>query len=314
MDKCIFIIPYYGKFNNYFQLFLNSCKSNIDYNWIIFTDDTREFDYPENVRVVYNSFGDLKEIIRKKFHYEISIDYPYKLCDYKPLYGYIFSDYIVDYNYWGHCDTDLIFGNINDFLSKVDYEKYDKLFFLGHCTIYKKTDEINSIIINSKRTKEVLQSKMNCSFDEEFNNSINNILIENNRKIFLREYEANIYMKSSNFHLTNYDFEKEKYIILKRKNHFFVWENGNLFEIAHIDNKVKKREYLYIHFQSRRMNNKVINPNRYMMIPNAFEDINDDYMKNFNNIKKKNFNMHYFRLRLKNLKIKIKRKIKRNRK
>ncbi|WP_333562533.1 DUF6625 family protein, partial [Lactobacillus amylovorus] len=45
MKKGAFIIPYFGHFNNYFQLFLNSCKYNSNYDWIIFTDDRTKYDY-----------------------------------------------------------------------------------------------------------------------------------------------------------------------------------------------------------------------------------------------------------------------------
>ena len=33
MEKVVFIIPYFGKFNNYFQLFLNSCAYNKKFEW-----------------------------------------------------------------------------------------------------------------------------------------------------------------------------------------------------------------------------------------------------------------------------------------
>lgn len=49
---CVFILPYYGKFPNYFQLFLNSCGSNPEYDWLIFTDDHTAYDYPDNVPAV----------------------------------------------------------------------------------------------------------------------------------------------------------------------------------------------------------------------------------------------------------------------
>ena len=38
-SKVTFIIPYFGKLPNYFDLFLKSCKYNGGYRWIVFTDD-----------------------------------------------------------------------------------------------------------------------------------------------------------------------------------------------------------------------------------------------------------------------------------
>ena len=56
MKKCIIILPYFGKFNNYFNLFLKSCEKNPDFSWLIFTDDKSKYNYPENVRVEYMKF------------------------------------------------------------------------------------------------------------------------------------------------------------------------------------------------------------------------------------------------------------------
>jgi hypothetical protein len=33
---------------------------------------------------------------------------PYKICDWKPFYGHIFREYLVAYDFWGHCDMDII--------------------------------------------------------------------------------------------------------------------------------------------------------------------------------------------------------------
>ena len=112
-----FIIPYFGRFNNYFQLFLNSCKYNTDCDWIIFTDDKRNFNYPDNVSVYYCSFDRIQNLFRSKFDFEIRIERPYKLCDFRPAYGYIFEEYLKGYKYWGYCDVDLIWGNIKHFIN-----------------------------------------------------------------------------------------------------------------------------------------------------------------------------------------------------
>lgn len=99
MKKGVFIVPYFGKFNNYFQLFLNSCKFNKNYDWLFFTDDKTVYDYPDNVTVKYTSFEEIRSFIQSKFDFKISLNYPYKFCDLKPMYGYIFSEYIKEYDF-----------------------------------------------------------------------------------------------------------------------------------------------------------------------------------------------------------------------
>ena len=313
MKKIVFIIPYFGKFNNYFQLFLNSCAKNKNINWLIYTDDKTLYIYPENVKVKYTTFEEIKNLFQSKFKYKISLEKPYKLCDYRPLYGYLFEKDIKEYDYWGHCDTDLIWGNISNFLTtNLLNEDYDKLFFLGHCTLIKNSSKINEFFKKSiqqeKRFREVYTNFNNCSFDEEFKNSINTLFQKYKLKIFLEEFEANIYMKSSNFNLVKYDFSKESYYIIKRKKSFFTYENGKIFQYFLEKKEIKKEEFLYIHMQSRKMEVKInINEPYYKIIPNSFEKL--EYKEitkdNFYKIKNKNFNLHYFKLRSKNLYIKI---------
>ena len=82
--KCILILPYFGKFNNYFELFLKSCALNPGYNWLIFTDCKDEYNYPKNVCVVKMTLEELHKRANEKLGFEVSLDAPYKLCDYKP--------------------------------------------------------------------------------------------------------------------------------------------------------------------------------------------------------------------------------------
>lgn len=314
VGKAIFIIPYFGHFNNYFQLFLNSCAYNKDFDWLIFTDDQTNYKYPHNVRVEYCSFQDIQNKFREKFDFNISLERPYKLCDFKPAYGYIFYDKIQQYDFWGHCDTDLIWGKIGDFITDDLLEKNDKIGIMGHCTLYRNTPENNSIFLKKlngmDRAKEVLQSTYNYSFDEEFNLSINNLFEEYNKKIDYTEYEANIYTKSSDFKITKMDINTKKYFIEKRKRSFFLWDRGKLLRYSYVNEKIETEEYMYIHMQSREMKIKNSSFEIYKIIPNAFENIevSAPIEKNFFNVKIKNFNLHYFKLRSHNLVDKLKKK------
>lgn len=311
MKKGIFIVPYFGKFNNYFQLFLNSCKYNTDYDWLFFTDDKTLYNYPKNVIVKYTTFEDIKEYIQKKFDFKISLNYPYKFCDLKPMYGYIFSEYIKDYDFWGHCDVDLIFGNIDEFITDDIRSKYDRIGILGHFTLYKNIKKVNEAFMlplhGKDRYKEVLTTNENFSFDEEYNDSINNILVEYNFNIFHDVHEAGLYTKTSNFRLNHvrpdwgYDIEP------KTKN-LFVWDKGKLTRYT-LNNNVVVEDYLYIHFQSRPMKVNTNNFSIFKIIPNSFDNLEVDNISKENFPKWKHFNLHYFRLRSTNLVNKIKKRV-----
>lgn len=319
MNRIVLIIAYFGKFNNYFQLFLNSCEKNKEIcDWIIFTDDKTEYVYPSNVRVVYISFQSMRNMCQAKFDFKIELNRPYKLCDYKPAYGFIFEDYLKEYEYWGHCDTDLIWGDIAAFWDDERIRKYDKIFELGHCTIYKNTVRNNKRFMSTlggrKRYQIVYKDSDNCSFDEEYNNkSVNDIFLEHNFPILQESYMANIYTKSSNFRLTKLNSKKDGYLIEKKTNSFFLWDRGKLKRYLIRNHTLHIEEYLYIHMQSRHMKVYLKNYDVYKIIPNVFEDIEipvkDIDINTYSRIKKKYMNLHYFRLRGRNLLIKIKKRV-----
>ena len=165
------IIPYFGKFPNYFQLFLNSCVCNRTIVWTIITDNTESYMYPSNVKKVHMSFEDVQQLIRSKFDFELAINSVHKLCEFKPAYGFIFDDFVKGYDFWGYGDLDLIYGDIRSFLSE-KILSYDKIFTLGHFSLIKNTYEINRLFMKpleeTKLYRIAFSSDDNYNFDEEF--------------------------------------------------------------------------------------------------------------------------------------------------
>ncbi|MDM8303801.1 DUF6625 family protein [Limosilactobacillus vaginalis] len=316
MRNCLFIIPYFGQFNNYFQLFLNSCKYNQDYDWLIITDcKTEQYSFPKNVHVVHLSFNDLVKKIQSKFQFKVDIPRPYKFCDLKPMYGYLFQEYIgSDYLFWGHCDIDLIFGKISDFLTKDDLYKYDKIGKLGHFTMYRNCKEINEAfklpLDGNKRYVDILTNPENFSFDEEHHKSINNIFENYHYSIMPESFEAGLYTKTSNFRL-NFLNNDWTYSIEKKKKNIFIWNRGKLERFILDYGKIEKQEYLYIHFQSRKMKVKNTNNTIFKIIPNSFDDLEFSNISSSHFPKSKHFNLHYFTLRTYNLFVKTKRLLRR---
>lgn len=323
MNKIAFIIPYFGVFKNYFQLYLNSCGHNADLcDWLIFTDNLDSYVYPENIKVYHFTWEQMRRKIMNKLECATGLGEPYKLCDFRPAYGYIFDEYLRGYEFWGECDCDLIWGKISRFLTDDILNEYDKIFDLGHCTIYRNNEKMNRLFMCSlngrARYKEVYNSKLNCSFDEEYKESINSIVLEHGMRLFAGSFAANIYMKSSNFLLTTLNDDKVHYTTEHRSDSVFVWDKGNLYRYIKYQNKIKKEEYLYIHLQSRPMKIAIkdaIHLDRFKIIPNSFDELEVASIdaRTFQTIKKKHFNLQYIRLRSKNLMVKIYKRMKRQR-
>lgn len=278
MKRIVFICPFFGKLpKQHMELWLQSCEGNPDIDWLIITDDETTYRYPENVKVRYTTFGDLKSYMQKKFDFELKLDSPYKLCDFKPTYGYIFSEYIQEYDFWGHCDmSDCIFGNLRKFLDENILENSDKIGFLGHMTLYRNTEEVNKRFMLPTKSgvalDEILGVSVNKAFDELTPYSINTIYEEYG---FSLTRVDSMYVDISPlrfaFQASVYDdtfrqrYEKKEPLV-------FEWNDGCLFECKAIDGHVKKRELGYVHFQKRKMLKEFSGtPKCYYIVPNSFK-------------------------------------------
>lgn len=155
MKKICYVIPYFGNLPNSFELWLLSCECNKSIDWLLITDDTTNYEFPSNVTVKYMTFEEIVNRIKKFYDFEIVIDRPWKLCEYKEAYGEIFEEELKGYEFWGHCDMDLIWGDIRKFVTDEILDKYEKIGFQGHSTLYKNEKEVNS------RYKTIIDGKMN---------------------------------------------------------------------------------------------------------------------------------------------------------
>ena len=143
------ILPYYGTLPNYFPLRLKSAGYNPDFTFMIFTDiDFSGYKVPENVKVIHMTFDSLKKLIALHLDFDFVLNEPYKLCDYKPMYGLIFQDWLKGYDFWGHVDADLIWGDMGKFISDELLDRYDRIYRWGHCTLYRNTEEIRRFVLH----------------------------------------------------------------------------------------------------------------------------------------------------------------------
>lgn len=309
MKKCCFIIPYFGKLPNYFELFAKTCASNVDYKWLIFTDDKTNYKIPQNIEIIHMEFSDLRRKIQEKFDFEISLTQPYKLCDYKPAYGYIFEEYLSNYKFWGHCDLDILLGNLNKFITEDMLNTYDKIFCLGHMILYKNTKENNRIFmqpLNGKFIyKKIYQSEKNFIFDETFGGieNINTIFLNCNKKVYMEDLSLNFNINHTKFIRTVFNpkslqFENEQY-----KKAIYLWKKGNILRIYKKEKRLQIEEYPYAHFQQRNMkfDRSILSLNSFKIIPNKFIKLETSEINygNFSKIKRRTLCFHVLEMHIK---------------
>ena len=174
MVKCgqvVFIVPYFGPFPWYFWYFLDSCKYNLDFDFLIITDNDEVREVSSNVKFIRLTLRQVRELGSAKLGIDLSLDHPYKLCDFKPAYGAIFSDYIIDYTFWGQSDVDVILGNLQNFLTDEVLHSYDYIsvrhdYTSGCFSVFKNETTINDLFKRSKDYQKVFTSNKNYCYDQ----------------------------------------------------------------------------------------------------------------------------------------------------
>ncbi|RSX51152.1 DUF6625 family protein [Bifidobacterium callimiconis] len=291
---CAFILPYYGKLPNYFQVFLNSCGANPEYDWLVFTDDHTEFDYPSNVHVHYETFADMQKRVSNRFDFPVALKAPYKMCDLRPMYGYILEEYLKDYRFWGYCDCDLIFGKLSHFIAEQMLNDYDKIFVVGHLSMMRNTEENNKrfmLDLDGKPLyRTVLQSERAFTFDESYlPTNINRIFTSHGFPIFTQDLSGNTYAKSSIFQLTHFDSTLGVFMTEQPLRAVYTWDDGVLKRSYLRLGEFATRELMYMHFQRRHMDVRIdpANMTTFKILPGSFEPLEVDEItrQNFRSIR-----------------------------
>lgn len=163
---------WYGEYPWYFPYFLHSCSFNPTVDFFIITDNKTKIKYqPDNVKLVYRTLDEIKTSASEKLGFAVNIDYPYKLCDFKPAYGFLFPEIIEGYDFWAQSDLDVIFGNIRLFLTEEMLDSYDFIsmrhdYTSGCLALYRNNEKMNTFFMRSKDYKLVFSNAQHFCFDE----------------------------------------------------------------------------------------------------------------------------------------------------
>ena len=172
MNRIVLLITYIGAFPWYFTYFLHSCQYNLTVDFLIFTDNNvPNLELPPNVKIIPYSIEQFKADATKALGFDVAVESGYKLCDFKPAYGYIFTDYIKDSDFWGYCDVDVIFGNIRLFMTEELLNGYDIIstrhdYLTGCFALYRNNPFMRELFKQSKDYRKVFTNPRNFYFDE----------------------------------------------------------------------------------------------------------------------------------------------------
>jgi hypothetical protein len=170
-NKIGIIIIYYGIKPLWFDYYLLTCSRNTEIDWIFFSDHFPSQNISNNIHYNQMTIGAFNALASEKLGLTIYIKNPYKICDLRPAFGIVFSDYLKLYDYWGYGDIDVMYGNFSRVLPLSEIVKYDIIstdvnFIPGHLCILKNTQIINQLFLDSPIYKTIFQSRLYYGFDE----------------------------------------------------------------------------------------------------------------------------------------------------
>lgn len=170
-SKICIISVYFGKFHNLFEYFLRSCETNPEIDFYIFSDNKFSKRNANNIKYHSITLEQFNLLATKKLGINININNPYKICDLRPAFREIFKEYYEGYDFWGYCDSDIVFGRIDKFISTEILDKYDVIsvysgFVSGPFCIFRNnsiTADIYNLIYDYP---ELIQQNKHFCLDE----------------------------------------------------------------------------------------------------------------------------------------------------
>jgi hypothetical protein len=172
------------------------------------------------------------------------------------------QDYIKEYDFWGHCDIDLIFGNIRTFITDEILENNFKILEHGHFTLYRNDKKTNTLFMQGNgygdyEYKKVYTSDDSLYFDECLGT-----------QLLFRKLKIATYCKRSIFFDVATDQKPFKHLD-GTQNVIFKYEYGKLFALKQGEQRLPV-ELMYAHFQKRKMDYSLFSEElkEFYIVPN----------------------------------------------
>ncbi|HJQ78600.1 MAG TPA: DUF6625 family protein [Lacipirellulaceae bacterium] len=240
------VLVYLGPWPPYWDLFLYSIRFNPDVDWLIVCDQPLpESALPPNVRVIVTTKPELVQRIADAIGTPVNLAVPYKLCDCKCAYGVIFEEELRGYDVWGHCDSDIVFGQIRRFVTNEVLASYDKVLMHAYMAFYRNSPIANNffrLTTPSIDYRDVFVDPRYCGLDEW--PGMARILKHHNIPYFQQEFMATP-------NPTRYDLRA-----IAVKNYYpqaFVWDEGRVLQLHWDGAQVVETEFALIHLMRRKM-------------------------------------------------------------
>ena len=257
------VVPHFGPRPAYFPLVLRSMAANPDVSWLLLTEQPVP-DPPPNVEVRLGTFDDLARRIQGSFEFEISLERPYKLCDFRPAFGEIFADELAGYDFWGHSDLDVIFGRIRDHLPTEAFGA-DKILFNGNFSLYRNSPQTAGWYrheVGKVDYRDAMTNPAAMHFDEWAG-----------IRYIVEDLGVPAWHEDVIFDISFRRYRTRAEAPPGRDPRRYAWEDGEICEYRLEEGRPVRRTALLIHLQKRVMRAPgpdVLAADRYWILPDRF--------------------------------------------
>lgn len=257
----LYFIPPSGGLPNYFEYWQKSAAANdkIDF-FIISNVDSSKYTQYNNIHFITMDANEYWDKIQDLLGFHIVRGY-YKIGEYRPLCGLLFKDILNDYDYWGHSDFDLIYGDILKFIQPFLDCGEEVIGKWGHFRLIKNTNKLRMMPFENARQirhplnmKEAFSTEFCCYWDEILG-------------MGLRYYQAGINVVSLGSVIADVNPYCRYFSIEKHGKWGFLWHHGTLTGYNDID---ERADFLYAHFQKRMLSvtSGDIPDSKFCVVPN----------------------------------------------
>lgn len=170
MNRIAIIIPFFGTWPPWIELFFYSCTQNNEIDWLFFSD----CEPPKSAQNIFFhqlSFDDYCLRASEKLKIKFRPTSAYKLCDLKVFYGALHRDQLKQYEFWGFGDIDVLWGDIRAFYTDNLLNQYDVFSthadrLSGHLAIFKNNQYYTYACFNIENWKYKLERNEIIGLDE----------------------------------------------------------------------------------------------------------------------------------------------------
>jgi len=243
--KIALINPYFGKWPIWFPMYLISCQHNPSIDWIIPTDCEIPPVKLPNVHFINDSLTSLCKRVSEYLNLNISYKRPYKLCDLRPLFPHLYKEQLEGYEFWGHCDLDIIWGDIKNFIDDDILKNNDVISsrkdrISGHFSLFRNIDPINNAYKFHPMWKDAVTKQNSYYFDEVG-------MTEVYKNYWNHDFKPRIYWPEFLFNYKSVQGENPAKIPYSLRKWF--WENGKVFETESPDTINEVMYFNFMHWK-----------------------------------------------------------------